>query len=109
VFHLPLTALVDPARRRSALFERKTFGRAYDALGVGDLVGEFGSADESSENLSDSKEDSGQGGIGMVGVRPDLLVDDEIGPGRFGKTEVWGLTGWYLNVLMRRLGIEASK
>ena len=30
---------------------------------------------------------------------------DEIGGGREGRLEVWGLTGWYLNILMRRLGV----
>lgn len=32
-------------------------------------------------------------------------VADEIGGGRDGKLEVWGLTGWYLGLLMQALGM----
>ena len=30
---------------------------------------------------------------------------DEIGGGREGRLEVWGLTGWYLSALMRILRV----
>lgn len=30
---------------------------------------------------------------------------DEIGGGKAGRLEVWGLTGWYLNLLMKALNI----
>lgn len=30
---------------------------------------------------------------------------DEVGPGVHGKIEVWGLTGWYLSLLMKALQI----
>jgi hypothetical protein len=32
---------------------------------------------------------------------------DEVGGGRDGRLEVWGLTGWYLNVFLRALRIYA--
>ncbi|KAH9479490.1 putative Nudix hydrolase NudL [Psilocybe cubensis] len=33
-------------------------------------------------------------------------VKDEVGPGVGGRIEVWGLTGWYLSLLMKALKIE---
>ena len=51
---------------------------------------------------STKSEDSlGNGGVnwkGETGI-------DEVGGGVGGKLEVWGLTGWYVNVLLRALRI----
>ena len=35
----------------------------------------------------------------------DPAQRDEIGGGREGRLEVWGLTGWYLSALMRILRV----
>ena len=32
-------------------------------------------------------------------------VQDEVGPGVSGRIEVWGLTGWYLSLLMKVLQV----
>lgn len=34
---------------------------------------------------------------------------DEIGGGQEGRLEAWGLTGWYLTTLFRRLGVYDRK
>lgn len=31
--------------------------------------------------------------------------EDEIGPGVDGRVEVWGLTGWYVTLLMKALHV----
>jgi 8-oxo-dGTP pyrophosphatase MutT (NUDIX family) len=60
VFHLPLTALASPERRRSGLYRG---AQPYETIDVGDLVR--------------SK----------------------------GPMEVWGLTGWYVGLLMKALHV----
>ncbi|EGN96628.1 hypothetical protein SERLA73DRAFT_184736 [Serpula lacrymans var. lacrymans S7.3] len=77
VFHLPLSALTSPARLRSDFFRRTS---PYWAIDVSDLV---------------------QG----VTWTNDPEQRDEIGGGRNGKLEVWGLTGWYLNLLAQTLQV----
>ncbi len=32
-------------------------------------------------------------------------IVDEVGPGVNGRIEVWGLTGWYLSLLMKMMQI----
>jgi len=89
VFHVPLTELTAPARLRSYLF-RGT--RPYWAVDVTDLV-------RSAEILS--------GVSGSMSVSTEAVhgeeQPDEIGCGREGRVEIWGLTGWYLSLLLRRL------
>ncbi|TDL23681.1 hypothetical protein BD410DRAFT_692735, partial [Rickenella mellea] len=41
----------------------------------------------------------------LVGVTWTEEVADEIGGGRDGRLEVWGLTGWYVGLLMEALGL----
>lgn len=37
----------------------------------------------------------------------DEAQRDEIGGGRDGRLEVWGLTGWYLNLFLKAVGISS--
>lgn len=79
VFHLPLTLLADPNRLRESKFRG---GDSYIAVDVSDLIGE---------------------GVEWAGTDPEGR--DEFGGGAGGKLEIWGLTGWYLGILMKRLGV----
>jgi len=80
VFHLPLSAMAAPSRLKSYLFRGK---RPYWAVIVSDLVAN-----------QDGKRQS------------DAAGRDEIGEGKDGNLEVWGLTGWYLSLLMRLLEVN---
>ncbi|KIK61588.1 hypothetical protein GYMLUDRAFT_567083 [Collybiopsis luxurians FD-317 M1] len=84
VFHLPLSSLISPPRLRSSLFRGN---RPYWAIGVTDLVEE--GVTERQQRQQDEF---------------DIEDDSEIGAGKYG-IEVWGLTGWYLNLLMKRLKV----
>jgi len=77
VFHLPLSAFTAPARLRPDMF-RAT--RPYWAVDVSDIVEGF-------EGLNNS------------------LGQSEVGGGREGRLEVFGLTGWYMSLLMRVLRV----
>lgn len=88
-FHLPLAALLSPTRMRSYLFRG---ARPYYAISVADLVG--------GPHAVHSDE-----GDPVVQWTNDPAQRDEIGGGREGRLEVWGLTGWYLCSLMRILGV----
>ncbi|KAH7929121.1 hypothetical protein BV22DRAFT_1003470 [Leucogyrophana mollusca] len=77
VFHLPLSALASPARLKTDLFRGQ---KPYWAVEVSDLV---------------------QG----VEWAPNPDNHPEIGGGRDGRLEVWGLTGWYLSLLMTVLRV----
>ena len=87
VFHLPLSRLVDSSKLRKHMF--RGF-HPYWAVNVTDLV-------ESTKNDKTVNRDG-------VPWAPETGID-EVGEGIGGKLEVWGLTGWYINVLMRALGI----
>ena len=78
-FHLPLSATCDASRLRNHLFRG---GEAYPTVDVTDLV------------------------AGVDWAKQGSTAVDEVGGGRAGRLEVWGLTGWYLTVLLRALGIE---
>lgn len=82
VFHLPLSALVSPARLRSSMFRGQ---RPYWAIDVSDLNG-----------VLPTELVEGQKG-------EESVDDNEIGPGMNGKLEIWGLTGWYLSLFMQQL------
>ncbi|GLB41724.1 putative NUDIX domain containing protein [Lyophyllum shimeji] len=87
-FHLPLTALADPSRWRQALFRGS---RPYTVIDVSDIV-----------------ELAGGRKLGITPLSNEEGVDDqpdEVGPGREGRIEVWGLTGWYLSLLMKTLRV----
>ncbi|KAL1943100.1 hypothetical protein VTO73DRAFT_4771 [Trametes versicolor] len=88
-FHLPLSALLSPTRMHSYLFRG---ARPYYAISVADLVG--GPHAVHSDD-----------GDPVVQWTNDPAQRDEIGGGREGRLEVWGLTGWYLCSLMRILGV----
>ncbi|KAA1468808.1 hypothetical protein DENSPDRAFT_834252 [Dentipellis sp. KUC8613] len=78
-FHLPFSSMISPARLRTHLFRG---GAPYWAITVSDLVSEKNVEWESDPNSR-----------------------DEVGGGRGGRLEVWGLTGWYLSLFMKVLGI----
>ncbi|KAF8889374.1 NUDIX hydrolase domain-like protein, partial [Infundibulicybe gibba] len=76
VFHLPLAALVAPSRLHSHMFRGQ---RPYWAIDVTDF------ARPVNVRLKE----------GVV----NITERDEVGGGRDGRLEVWGLTGWYLSLL----------
>lgn len=88
VFHVPLTELTAPARLQSYLFRG---AQPYQAVDVTDIV-------RSAEVISGV---SGVTSVSIEAVQGEEL--DEIGSGRQGRVEIWGLTGWYLSLLLRRL------
>ncbi|KAH9840223.1 uncharacterized protein C8Q71DRAFT_795355 [Rhodofomes roseus] len=91
-FHLPMAAVVSPPRLHTYLFRA---ARPYFAVSVADLV--------SGPHAVHSGPD----------IAPKWTNDpqqrDEIGGGREGRLEVWGLTGWYLSELMRHLGVYSDQ
>lgn len=76
IFHLPLTAFISPARLKPYEFRG---GRPYCAIDVSDLVQHGG--------LWESSDIHGQSHINA------------------GRLEVFGLTGWYLSLLMKTLRV----
>lgn len=88
-FHLPLPALRSASRLHEYLFRGHS---PYFAVDVSDII----AAHESGQVVSSN---------GPIGWASDPQQRDEIGGGLEGRLEVWGLTGWYLNVLMRTLGV----
>ncbi|EKM81811.1 hypothetical protein AGABI1DRAFT_70284 [Agaricus bisporus var. burnettii JB137-S8] len=93
VFHVPLTELVAASRLRSYLFRAE---RPYWAVDVTDLVrsaeipsGERGSTSVSTEEV-----------YGAVDPQTDEIV-----PISEAGVEIWGLTGWFLSSLLRRLKV----
>ena len=81
VFHVPIAALLAPSRLRSSLFRG---GRPYWSIDVTDIVSSHVEA--------------------VVPDPEEEMIVDEVGPGTSGKIEVWGLTGWYISLLMKKLG-----
>ncbi|KIY70763.1 hypothetical protein CYLTODRAFT_419441 [Cylindrobasidium torrendii FP15055 ss-10] len=88
VFHLPLSALTSPARLRSSMFRGQ---RPYWAIDVSDLQDANVSADLAAST------------VGFPSYSRDIPDDSEIGIGMNDKLEVWGLTGWYVNLFMQRV------
>ncbi|VDB88662.1 unnamed protein product [Peniophora sp. CBMAI 1063] len=78
-FHLPFSAACDTNRLRNHLFRG---GEPYPTVDVTDLV------------------------TGVDWAKQGSTPVDEVGGGRAGRLEVWGLTGWYLSVFLHALGIE---
>lgn len=91
VFHLPLAALASPARLRSSMFRGQ---RPYWAVDVSDL-----------QAWSESSTSVSSGSILPPSTTQDVADDSEIGAGKYGKLEIWGLTGWYLSLFMKSLKI----
>ncbi|KAH8093306.1 NUDIX hydrolase domain-like protein [Cristinia sonorae] len=77
-FHLPLSAVVSPPRLHAYQF-RGT--EPYWAIDVSDIIASAETSDK------------------------DPLKRDEVGGGREGRLEAWGLTGWYLNCFFRTIGV----
>ena len=90
-FHLPFSAAVSPPRLHSYMFRG---ARPYYAISVADIVA--GSGAVHTDNAD---------GVAEVRWMNDPEPRDEIGGGKEGRLEVWGLTGWYLNALMRILRV----
>lgn len=88
-FHLPLAAFADPSLMRSYLF--RGHNRPYTGIDVTNIVLTAGGKELDIKTMSN--EDS-------PGEK-----SDEVGPGKEGRIEVWGLTGWYLSLLMKTLGV----
>ena len=91
VFHVPLTELTEPRRLRPYLFRGK---RPYWAVDVTDIVRSAEGSSETNDITSISTE--------AVHGRTQY---DEVGSGREGRLEIWGLTGWYLSLLLQRLWV----
>ncbi|KAJ7257945.1 NUDIX hydrolase domain-like protein [Mycena haematopus] len=87
IFHLPLAELASPSRRRQYLFRGE---RPYWVVEVSDLV-------------------SGEDGLPFISESIEQALEDEVGPGREGRLEVWGLTGWYLHLLSTKLTMLDSR
>lgn len=85
-FHLPLSELLSPPRLHSHLFRGS---RPYFAIDVSDLA--------VSPNAAHVAND--------IDWASDPQQRDEIGGGREGRLEVWGLTGWYLSAFLRVLRV----
>ncbi|KAH7890703.1 NUDIX hydrolase domain-like protein [Phlebopus sp. FC_14] len=78
IFHLPLTELVSPLRLKSDFFRD---GHLYWSIDVSDLVPP------------------------TIALASDPIAQPNIDGNRNGRLEVWGLTGWYLFVLMKMLRV----
>ncbi|KAI0708875.1 NUDIX hydrolase domain-like protein [Cerioporus squamosus] len=89
-FHLPLSAVVSPPRMHAYMFRGQ---RPYYAISVADIVAGTGAVHA-----------DGPEGAEVRWIN-DPEQRDEIGGGREGRLEVWGLTGWYLSALMRILRV----
>ncbi|EPQ56440.1 hypothetical protein GLOTRDRAFT_39733 [Gloeophyllum trabeum ATCC 11539] len=81
IFHLPFAEIANPDRLRVHAFRRNLGERPYWAITVSDFVPE------------------------AVKWASDPEQRDEIGGGQGGRLEVWGLTGWYMTLLMRMLKV----
>jgi len=80
VIHLPLSALISPTRIRSSLFRRQ---EPYWVVDVTDMVRPTIRGE-------------------TVRAAEEIEIKDEIGDERI---EVWGLTGWYLSLLLKILQV----
>jgi nudix motif 8 len=76
-FHLPLSSFVEPTRRRAATFRE---GKPYWVISVADLV---------RDSINERKD-------------ADVVNSNKLEDG----LEIWGMTGWYLSLLMKTLGYE---
>ena len=87
-FHLPLAALIAPSRVRSYLF-RGQGERPYTAVDVTDLV-----------KLEEGEQ------VGWTAISNEAHAENGERPkSQSGQMEVWGLTGWYLSLLMKVLRV----
>ncbi|KAJ7493435.1 NUDIX hydrolase domain-like protein [Mycena galericulata] len=82
IFHLPLAELANSSRLIPHLFRDE---RPYWAVDVSDLV----SAKEGEVPFNSGSIEASQ--------------EDEVGAGREGRIEVWGLTGWFLFLVSQQI------
>jgi len=80
VIHLPLSALISPTRIRNSLFRRQ---EPYWVVDVTDMVQPTFTPETVTTMVAEE-------------------IKDELGGGRI---EVWGLTGWYLSLLLKILQV----
>lgn len=85
-FHLPLSTLLEPTRRRLDKFRE---GRPYWAISVADLLQDV------QPSIVDVNEQKYADHI------PNAVDSNKLEEG----LEVWGLTGWYLSLVMKILKI----
>ncbi|PPQ90763.1 hypothetical protein CVT25_010152 [Psilocybe cyanescens] len=83
--HLPLKRFVSSRQVRRSMFRSS---EPYWAIDVTDIVKPLLGVDA------------------VAGKTAEEDVKDEVGPGVGGRIEVWGLTGWYLSLLMKALKVE---
>lgn len=76
VIHLPLSALISPSRVRDSHYRRQ---EPYWVVDVTDMV--------QAESVTTND------------------IKNELGPSGDERIEVWGLTGWYLSLLMKILQV----
>ncbi|RDB23857.1 putative Nudix hydrolase NudL [Hypsizygus marmoreus] len=84
-FHLPLARVADPSKIKSYLFRGE---RPYTVVDVTDIVHAAGGKT-----------------LGITAMTSEESVNGGCDVGRKGRIEVWGLTGWYLSLLMRTLQV----
>ena len=100
-FHLPLSTVISPLRMHHYLFRGD---RPYYAIDVSDIIRARFQDPASSNVVSSTDSDSS--------LVSDSQGRDEVGGGQEGtegRLEAWGLTGWYLTTLFRRLGVYDCK
>ena len=95
-FHLPLSTVISPLRMHHYLFRGD---RPYYAIDVSDIIRARFQDPARSDVVSSTDDPSGAN---------DPQSRDEIG-GQEERLEAWGLTGWYLTILFRTLGVYDSK
>jgi len=89
VFHLSLVELANPSRLIPYLFRNQ---RPYWAVDVSDLVA------------------AGEGEVPFTSESIEGSQEDEVGGGREGRLEVWGLTGWFIfRVSQQILGLAKAQ
>ena len=100
VFQLPLAALAAPSRIRSYLFRGQRPYWAVDVSGLDQTV-KGGNIDI---GVVAGEVDIDLSNLTKAGAMPVKRGTNEVGY-RKGRLEVWGLTGWYLSLLMRTLQV----
>ncbi|KAF9563952.1 hypothetical protein CPC08DRAFT_705672 [Agrocybe pediades] len=83
--HVPLKILTSPAHLRSSLFRARV---PYSTVDVTNIVRSVLAEDSVTDKTAEEEE-----------------FKDEVGPGADGRIEIWGLTGWYLSLLMKALRV----
>lgn len=97
-FHLPLSAAVSPPRLHLYQFRGS---EPYWAIDVSDIISSANDSDQGDVISSSPVTGSGIG----FSDNGDPLKRDEVGGGREGRLEAWGLTGWYLTTFFKMLGV----